>query len=80
MDRADSLQICEDDLKAFAEEGVDFRPMIGPKQIIKEGSRVKAVEFIKVEYFPDEKLSLQYSDGASGGQLYRRSDGVSDLL
>ncbi|MFQ9396163.1 MAG: hypothetical protein ACLR2E_21705 [Lachnospiraceae bacterium] len=26
------------------------------------------------------KAFSQYSDGASGGQLYRRSDGVSDLL
>ena len=68
MDRADSLQICEDDLKAFAEEGVDFRPMIGPKQIIKEGSRVKAVEFIKVEYFPDESGRLR-PHGVKGSEF-----------
>lgn len=68
MDREENLQISEDSLRALENEGVDFRTMVGPKQIIKEENRIKAVEFIRVEYAPDENGRLR-PHGVKGSEF-----------
>lgn len=49
------LQMSGESRAALREEGVELRYCIAPKQIITEGTRVKAVEFIRVDYMEDER-------------------------
>lgn len=55
MEDPEDLSISEESVRAMAGEGVEFKTLISPKQIISEDGRVKAVEFIRVEYTEDDK-------------------------
>lgn len=58
-DDPEDLQMSEYSLESLQNEGVDFRTLVSPKQIIHEDGRVKAVEFTRVEYLEDEKGRLR---------------------
>ncbi len=52
--RPDDLKISQDRITALENEGIEFMTLTAPKQIIREQGRVKAVEFIKMEYVEDD--------------------------
>ena len=54
IDDPSDLQIDDAMVSLLAEEGVDFRTLTAPKQIISEDGKVKAVEFIKTECIEDD--------------------------
>lgn len=65
-DEAD-LQMSGESQAALREEGIELRCRIAPKQIITEGAKVKAVEFIRVDYMEDEqgRMRPQQARGSS---------------
>lgn len=62
MEPEDEIRIPTDRVRAMKEEGINLMTATRPKQIINEGGRVKAVEFIKVEHTEDGRgISRMYS-------------------
>lgn len=55
----EDLPMSREAYDGLQEEGIQLRCRIAPKQIITEGSKVKAVELIKVDYIEDERGRLR---------------------
>ncbi len=75
MDDPGDSGISEESVKALAEEGIEFRQLIAPKQIINEGGKVKAVEFIKTEFTDDDKGRVK-AHGIKGSEFNMFCDTV----
>lgn len=75
LEHPDELHISESSVNALAAEGIELKTLTGPKQIISEDNKVKAVEFMKAEYIEDDKGRLR-AHGIKGSEFNVFCDSV----
>ncbi|MDO4545152.1 MAG: FAD-dependent oxidoreductase [Bacillota bacterium] len=59
IDGPEDLEVSPEALDAAGAKGIEFKTLVSPKQIIREGDVVKAVEFLRGEYLEDGPGSMR---------------------